>query len=135
MTEYIFTSKLFTGHMKFVYDIEGVICRFENNAVLSDVQSRFLTEHFPFVMTDLPRIVGKSGKIEESTDITFDTFWEQYGYKKGKQQAKIQWQKLNDGSKAKAIAKIKKYKYDCKTHSRDMVYAERYLKHRRFDDE
>lgn len=135
MADYLFTSKRISGNMKFSYDDQGVIVKFENNAILDDKQLLFLTRNFPFAESDLNKIVGEQGRIDEITDTSFQSFWDKYGYKKGRLKAEAAWKKLNEGSKAKAILSIPRYKHDCKTHSRDMVYPERYLKDRRFDDE
>jgi hypothetical protein len=134
MREYLFTSRQFTGYMKFGYDQEGVLVKFENNAVLSDLQLRFLSNNFPFAQSDLPKIVNK-GKIEECTDLTFEHFWNEYGHKKDKIMAEKYWRKMTDAEKAIAIAGIKRYRYDCKMHNREMVYAIRYLRNKRYMDE
>lgn len=135
MKEYVFTSVLFTGFMRFSYDADGILIRFENSAILSDTQMVFLCGNFPFHIDDLNKITGKNGKLTEVSDISFDAFWAEYDYKKGKAQAWQQWKKLSEGDRIKAISRIRAYRYDCKVHNRDMVYAERYLKHRRFEDE
>lgn len=135
MKEYIFTSSLFTGFMRFSYDADGILIRFENSAIVNDKQMVYLKEHFPFVIDELEKIVGKSGKIIEVSDISFDAFWKEYDYKKGRANAEKEWKKLSEGDRIRAISRIRAYRYDCKLHNRDMVYAERYLKHRRFEDE
>jgi len=135
MAEYIFSSKLFSGYMRFEYDDDGVISSFENNASLSVEQEAFLHENFPFKHSSLAHIKGKSGNIEEIIDTSFVSFWEKYDNKKGKLQAEAAWKKLDDASKALAISKAKKYRYECKCNGIAMLYPERYLKHRRFDDE
>lgn len=134
MKEFIYTSKHFVGYMKFGYDAEGILVNFENNAILDDKQLLFLSRAFPFVQSDLLKITGK-GKLEDCTDLTFDRFWTEYDYKKDKDMAEKQWRKMNDDEKAKAISAIKRYKHDCKMHQRDIIYAVRYLKNRRFMDE
>jgi gamma-glutamylcyclotransferase (GGCT)/AIG2-like uncharacterized protein YtfP len=135
MAEFIFTSKLFSGFMRFAYDDQGVLQKFENNASIDTKQLLFLQRNFPFAIQDLERIKGKSGKIEENVDITFDNFWNRYGYKKGKVNTQVAWNKLSDAAKWKAIIYIPKYIYECKTAGHEMLYPERYLKYRRFDDE
>jgi hypothetical protein len=121
--------------MLFAYDDEGVLINFENHATLSTKQLLFLKENFPFAWQDLSRLNGKHAKIEEHVDITFENFWETYNYKRGKIKAKEVWNKLSDDAKFKAISYIHKYKYEMKLKGYDMLYPERYLSRRRFDDE
>ena len=135
MKEYLFTSASFIGYMKFGYDELGILIKFENSAIINDKQLLFMRERFPFVIDQLEHIKGKTGKLTECSDISFEAFWNLYDYKKGKEQAWAQWKKLSHDAHVKAITRIKAYRYDCKSHNRDMVYAERYLRHRRFDDE
>ena len=134
MREFIYTSRHFVGYMKFGYDAEGVLIKFENNAVLSTQQLLFLSRAFPFAQSDLVKITSK-GKLEECTDLTFERFWLEYGYKKDKDQAEKYWRKMPDDEKAKAISAIKRYKHDCKMHNRDIIYAVRYLRNMRYMDE
>jgi hypothetical protein len=135
MAAFIFTSPLFKGFMHFEYDEEDVLIKFENNATIDLVQLKYLQGHFPFVLQDLDKIKGAHGKFEEHVDITFDTFWNNYDYKRGKVSAQSQWNKLSDEAKHKAIQYIPKYKFSMKTKGQELLYAERYIKFRRFDDE
>ena len=135
MADYLFTSKRVSGFMKFSYDNQGVIIKFENNAILDDEQLHFLTRNFPFAEADLQKLVGKNGRIDEITDTSFQTFWNNYNYKKDRIKAEAAWKKLSEGEKAQAILGIPRYKYDCKLRNKELVYPERYLKWRRFDDE
>lgn len=70
-------------------------------------------------------------------DVKFDTFWEAYGKKIGRQNAGTQWQKLNMGDRAKALKMVPKYQRWCTLQNppRAIVDPERYLKNRRFDDD
>lgn len=135
MKEYIFTSAQFEGYMLFAYDQEGGLVRFEQNAILKDKQIRYLFDHFPFTESDLPNIQGSTGKIVESTDLSFERFWADYNYKKDKASAERYWARMSKIEKAKALAGVKRYRYDCIRNNRDMVYAVRYLKNRRYMDE
>lgn len=133
--DFIFTSRQFSGYIKFSYDDQGCLIGYENHATLTDKQWTYMRDRFPFVQDQLNAYNTKEGKVEESTDLSFGRFWELYGYKKGKLKAEYYWSRLSNGDKARAISRVKNYRHDCKLHNRDMVYAERYLKDRRFDDE
>lgn len=134
MKEYMFTSATFEGYLKFGYDSEGVLVKFENSALLDTIQLVYLSKNFPFSESELPEKLNK-GKIVECTDLSFERFWEEYGYKKDKISAEAHWRKMPDDEKAKAISAIKRYKYDCKKYNRDMIYAVRYFKNMRYMDE
>jgi len=121
--------------MRFGYNEEGILVKFENSAVLNDEQLIYVRNHFPFVIDELQTLAGKTGMLTEVTDISFDRFWTEYNYKKGKIAAFKEWKKLSSDEMVKAIVRIKPYRFDCKCHNREMVYPERYLKDRRFDDE
>jgi hypothetical protein len=137
MREYIFTTPLMAGFIKAGFDEHGILVKFENSAILTDNQFTHLynINYFPITIEKFEALKGKQGKIEEISTITFEKFWEEYGLKKGKIKAQKEWLKTSENDRAKAIAKIKPYKFDCKTHNREMVYPERYLKDRRYDDE
>jgi hypothetical protein len=78
----------------------------------------------------------KSLKIAEDIDLSFESFWNKYTYKVGaKEASKKLWGKLTDDEKYAAISKIKEYdKYIVRTGIAK-VYPERYLKHRRWENE
>jgi len=135
MAEFVVTSTKFSGFMRFAYDSENVLQRFENNATLNMEQLKYVRENFPFALSDLARLKGPNGKIEEDVDITFDSFWKKYNYKVGKVKAQEAWRKLDDGSKFRAVCYIPKYIYDTKLKGHERLYPERYLKYRRFEDE
>ena len=135
MREYTFTSAQFQGYIRFTYDESGRLVLYENKAILSDEQWLFLKNHWPMIDDELPKLAGKTGKIEETTDLSFDKFWKEYNYKKDRASAERYWQKMSDLEKARAIQHAKRYRYDCMMANRDMVYAVRYLKNKRYMDE
>jgi predicted transcriptional regulator len=89
---------------------------------------------FPLTEEYLPKIVGE-GKLEDCTDLTFKRFWDEYDYKEDRKQAEDYWKKMPDNEKSKAIGAIKRYKFACKAKSREMIYAIRYLRNKRYMDE
>ncbi len=123
MREYILTSPLITGFLKFAFDENARLVKFENNAVLTDRQWQFLyhPDNFPLWDNRLPALAGNQGHIEEVSEITFEKFWEEYGYKKGRINSIKEWNKLSIDDRAKAIGRIKDYRYDCKSHNREQV--------------
>ena len=125
------------GSLIFGFDDDERLIKFENKANLNQLQRDALYDPalFPIHFSKLAALRGKSGKIEEVVDITFERFWSDYGYKVGKTRAQAEWNKLKRDEQALAISRIKRYKYFCDTNDHQLLYPERYLKYRRFDDE
>ena len=136
MRKYVFTSPSFEGELIFGYSSENVLMFFENNAILKDEQLQYLTRNFPFVADQLPKIVNK-GKLKEITDLTFDKFWADYGYKVGnKSRAEKLWNKLQEIERILVLESLPRYNYYLKTHpSIEKAYAETYLFQRRWENE
>jgi hypothetical protein len=137
MREYVMTSKFMAGYIKCGFDENGRLVKFENAALLTDVQLQHIYNpvYFPLTESKFTALAGNKCTIEEVSELTFDRFWKEYDCKKGKIQTEKEWRKLTEEEKAKAIGRIKAFKFDCKSHNRELVYPERYLKHRRYDDE
>jgi hypothetical protein len=137
MREFILTSPVMEGALIFGYDDQDRLIKFENKAKLNylQLQAVYDPERFPFTFDKLSYLKGKTGRIEEIQDITWDRFWTDYNYKKGKIKAEIEWNKLKSDEQAKAIAKIPSYKYFCSIHNHEVLYPERYLKYKRYNDE
>ena len=67
--------------------------------------------------------------------VTFQQFWDAYGLKKDRMGANNAWKRLSAKDKAAAFAGIKAYREDCQRTNYNMMYAVRYLNHRRWEDE
>lgn len=68
-------------------------------------------------------------------ELTFDTFWNAYGYKKSKPQALKAWNKLSDKDKKAAMDAIEPYKRDCAINGRNMKYPATYLNGQTWEDD
>jgi hypothetical protein len=134
MQEFIFTSKRFKGSMRFGYN-NGVMYIFENNADLNAGQIDYFEHNFPIRIENLPLIKGETGTLQETTDLSFDNFWEKYAYKVDRISAEKYWEKMSDEEKLNAICGISKYKYRCKLKNTAMIYPIRYLRNKRWEDE
>lgn len=135
MRQFLFTSPRFDGQIILGYDENGVLVKFVNEATLTSEQLEYFRTNFPFKYENMELLKGKSGIITEITDLSFDRFWADYDCKKGKINAEKEWKKLSDGERMKAIMAIRRYKASCKNKNIEQVYPERYLKHRRYEDE
>lgn len=65
----------------------------------------------------------------------FDTFWDAYGLKRDRFAAEPVWKRLSYKDKRAALAGIEPYRSECQRTGVAMMYAVRYLKHRRWEDE
>lgn len=71
--------------------------------------------------------------VEIAEDLSFEAFWKRYDYKQGKVKAAQEWNKINDATKAAALVGISKYKKSI-PNGVALLYPERYLKYRRWED-
>ena len=67
--------------------------------------------------------------------IDFQDFWNAYGLKRDRIAAERAWNRLPAKDKRAAIAGIPSYREDCQRRGISMMYAQGYLKHRRWEDE
>lgn len=68
-------------------------------------------------------------------DELFISFWEKYGYKRGKKDAVAAWKKLSKKDKEEAIKAISVYKEDCRVCERQMRQPSVYLNKRTWEDD
>jgi len=134
-TKWAFTSKQFVGTLTFGYDDEDVLIEFQNEAELSLVQQQFLRTNFPFVRTDLEKILGSSGTIREVIDISFDRFWTEYDKKVNKKRAEKLFYTLSETNRQLCIDSLKKYKSYCKSRNRELKDPDTYIRNDGWLDE
>ena len=137
--KYIVTSTQFNGELVFTYtnnqlvgmDIEAV----SNNGTML----RFVYAALPKTSEALLGwLVGsKTMKIREvPSDLSFDNFWNTYHYKVGnKPKSEKLWKAMSDASKALALTKIKKYREAKENEGTAMLYPERYLSYKTYENE
>jgi hypothetical protein len=135
MREFAVTSKKFTGCITFGYDENGQLVKFLFDAIMDDAYVDFVRRNIPWTVDAVARYKSKTSTVTEITDISFERFWRDYDYKKGKDAAIKEWNKLKQGEQVKAIVRIPAYKFDINARNVAPVYPERYLKHKRFNDE
>ena len=74
--------------------------------------------------------------VEVPDDLSFEAFWTRYGYKVGdKKKATKLWNEMKPESRALALSKIERYKKFAENANIALVYPERYLSQRRFENE
>lgn len=134
--KYLLSSKKWGNMASFEYDENGVLTVFkvEGNINVDQigflaknaVQKKFLFEELvPFL-----KVKDNSIEIEEVLgDLSFENFWEQYDYKKGKKsRVQKKWEAMDDANKFKALKYIKKYNfYLAERRHMEKKYPETYL--------
>lgn len=136
MRDYVFTSNQFGGEILFSYDSEGMLVKYENKAELTDDQALFLSRNFPLAESDLHKIKGKTGKITEVTDLSFERFWNEYDFKMGnKKKAQELWRKLSEGERIAVFEALPRYNYFLKINQGIMkAYPTTFLNQRRWEN-
>jgi hypothetical protein len=78
----------------------------------------------------------KSDKIKvELMKVTFEMFWNRYGYKEDKQLAKDEWNKLREDEQLEAYKGVEKFHAKHGGYGKPALpYAVRYLKRKRWND-
>jgi hypothetical protein len=76
-----------------------------------------------------------SNDNQKMPDELFISFWEKYGYKRGKKDAVDAWKKLSKQDKEDAIEAISVYKEDCRICERQMRQPSVYLNKRTWEDD
>lgn len=118
-------------------------CKDGNNKNLMDGDNKKFLEgvHKNFMVPNKYNIIenkNKSKSVSNDTqkeDELFTIFWDKYGYKKGKENAKKAWRKLNDKEKDLAIKAIDEYKEDCRRNQRQMKHPTTYLNQKTWNDD
>jgi hypothetical protein len=140
MKKYVVTSSGFQGELMFKYDLNGDIIGFEIQAVLTKEQKDWYFKNLPKTESDLvvewPRKSKTIKVVEVPEDLSFEAFWTRYGYKVGdKKKATKLWNEMKPESRALALSKIERYKKFAENANIALVYPERYLSQRRFENE
>jgi hypothetical protein len=138
MRQFIITSNRFTGELIFKYDLNDVLCGFDNNAHLSESQFLSTMRNLPLNLKQLQDWGSSPGVTlsEIPLDLSFMAFWSKYAYKVGdKKRCEKLWDKLDDAKKTKAMISIQKYKKFCYDQNIPCVYPERYISQERFLNE
>lgn len=137
-TRFLLTSSAFTGQLTFVYNENEVLTGYINDADMTDGQFAYLFCKFPFSIALLEELakgdtVTLTRVIEE---VTFDQFYETYGYKMDRQQALKAWEKLSAADQIRAYEAIPAYNhYLLKNGHIQRLYPASYLNGRKFEND
>jgi hypothetical protein len=131
MIDFVLTSPAFEGEITFKYDLKGYLKAFESNAELSDDQVKWLLNNLPKTLEDIDEMRRKkmSGTIKQVyKEITFDMFYNAYGYKEDKQEAMKVWSKLTAREQQEAYDYIPRYKANLAHNGVARKYPKTYLR-------
>ena len=125
----------------FAYDLEGMLVRFEVlDGQLSEMQAQWLFQprHFPWHESRLqPWYKNKKVSIEKGEpDLSFEAFYNAYGYKIKKVVAKRSWDRLNRSDRMNALNGIRSYNNHLKRHpTKQKANPSTYLNQRYWEDD
>jgi hypothetical protein len=131
MIEFVLNSPSFEGEVTFKYDLKGFLKAYENNAHLSDDQVIWLLTNLPKTLTDIDEMRKKkmTGTIKQVyKEITFEMFWNAYGYKEDKQDAEKIWGKLTARERQEAYDYIPRYNKKIALSGLAKKYPKTYLR-------
>lgn len=139
MKKYIVTSSQFMGELVFGYQHNQLV--FMDLDAISEVPS-FLAYVYSKLPVSSEALQGwlassKTMKIREvPTDLSFKNFWNTYDYKVGnKPKSEKLWAAMPEASKALAISKIKRYRDAKEKEGTALLYPERYLAYKTYENE
>lgn len=136
MKKYCLTSTKFTGEVLYLFNDNDRLVELKISAEMEPEKHSILISWTPETIEHLMAFQKQYNLNlkEVPVEITFEVFWEEFNYKVDKQMAVKEWDKLDEPSQAKAIAKAKAYRAFCARKGTALIYPSRYLKNRRFDD-
>lgn len=134
MKRFSITSDKIQGQLIFEYGENRVLTKFINEATLTEAQQIWLSKSFPINAEAFDKLVGDSiaknpqfQVTEISVTIDFQTFYNEYGYKEGRQDALKAWNKLPEAEQLLAYIYIKAYKLKKQKSGTALSYPATYL--------
>ena len=137
MITYTATSLKFTGWVEYTYNNAGqLVCIDIRNAQLSEAQFMYLWENRPVSLELVDAFKTKSALsfTEKLQSVTFEQFYETYGYKEGKKKAETAWNKLSAIEQVKAYNYIPTLRTKKITNSTALPYPVTYVNQQRWND-
>lgn len=137
---YTVTGTSFTGSLIFRYDLDGALASYELDGELTKQQREWLFNgRFPLYEAGIKQFVSiinftvHGGEL----DLSFEHFWNSYGYKIGKKpMAENNWKRMSRADKISALSGIKPYNSYLARHlHREKVHATTYLNQKYWEQE
>lgn len=138
--KYLLTSNKLKGKILLEFTGEGILCHMEVDPQDASVEMmKWFLGRLPLHEAAMdPKIYNHLLKIEPvPEDLSFESFWDAYGYKVGKKyRVKKLWESLDNTDRAAALAGIRKYDRYLNLHKGiAKAYAETYLRHRYWEND
>ncbi|MEI6898660.1 MAG: hypothetical protein WCL00_02185 [Bacteroidota bacterium] len=138
MKTYIFTHPKFEGKALFRFDDQGSFRAFELEGLLKEGQWGYFLENFPMTESMISLFASRcQGKIvKQADDLSFEKFWDSYGYKVGnKNRTRKLWDLLSEADRNLVLQSIPRYdNFLANKKNQDKTYPETYLAQRRFEN-
>ncbi|SCY94437.1 hypothetical protein [Flavobacterium caeni] len=142
LTTYTVKSKAAQNVWCFKYSLKGLLVSFEildGELTLKQINWLLDQKHFPFTELQI-KAWGKMLKdnfeiVIGEPDLSFDTAWEQYGYKVGKKEAQDAWRKMSEANKVRFFLSIEPYKRYIARKQISPIYMVRYITKERYNDD
>lgn len=137
MKKTIVTIKDITGQCVIEHDSDGLLKAFKNEfeGITSEqliylLKRSVLEVDMNEMARDLPSVKAMSVK----QDVTWEGFYEAYGYKQGKAKGEKAWNRLSKADRLRAVHYISTYERDLIIKPRAKLYPATYLNQRKWED-
>lgn len=135
--KYILTHRKIKGSILMEYDDKGRAMSFQFDCEVSNELWEFMMDNFPATEVSLKDPLFKNFKVSPMpADISFDAFWNTYGYKVGnKPRTEKLYKLLSDMERTHVMVSIKGYNSYLSAHpTQEKCYPETYLNQRRWEN-
>jgi hypothetical protein len=111
MKHFILTSPSFEGQIELKYNQDARLILYKNDSQMDTVQQDWMLKNMPVMEDKLAEFSSRiKGRLEEvPPDLSFETAYELFGYKRNAFRAKKIWSKLKEGDKMNCIRSFKAY--------------------------
>jgi hypothetical protein len=137
MKTYIATSLKFTGGVEYTFNAEGIlVCIDMRDATLTEEQRLYLWFNRPRSVNHVETFAVAASLMitEKLVEITFEQFYEAYGYKEGRKKAETAWNRLSKAEQLKAYQYIATIKTKKQISGQALQYPASYLNSARWND-
>ncbi|MDW8420128.1 MAG: hypothetical protein RML37_12025 [Chitinophagales bacterium] len=133
---YHLTKHTFNGHIALTYVDGRLECIDTREAALDDERHRWVHSRAPLRADELPKFCAAAGFIctEVTDEVTFEAFYNAYGYKEGRKKAEAAWNRLSKAEQWKAYRYIPRIKAKKQLSGEALPYPATYLNQKRWED-
>lgn len=137
MREYLIHSTKLGTDIRVIFNDDGLLVGFAIDGNLTEGEHSKMMRGLPHKESELDQVRKFKGVTvtEMEPDLSFETFYNSYGYKVSKLEAERAWNKLNKSDKLKALKGIRRYIKSCENSRRGLCHPSTYLNKRRWEDE